>query len=209
MGRRLSTMPRKIGRVTRWSPPAASGIAPASLTRVKNCSMCASVSAMSHGLTGHVAEIGDPGQVIGRGPRHRVDPPHQAGLVADRAGAVAGAGAVGGPAVPRHADQADVDGRRVGGIGQPHECRDAGKPRQDNARNRLDRPGVIHVHPSRRRASRRENYTRWAAIAETIRKPGRFATRRRRRPARWRLPLPVSACAGYAGGQAWLTISTA
>jgi hypothetical protein len=106
-----------------------------------------------------VAQVGDAREVVRGSPGDRMDAANQARLVADRSGAVAGAGAVGRAAVPGNANQADIDSRRVGGVGQPHEGGNTGETGHNDAGDRLDGLRVIH-RTLRRLASRWPNYTR-------------------------------------------------
>ena len=73
------------------------------------------------GIDRRVAQIGDAAELIGRDPADMVDLADEARHVPHFARPVAGAGPVGGAAVPGHADEGDVELGRVGDMGQAHE----------------------------------------------------------------------------------------
>ncbi len=79
------------------------------------------------GINRRITEVADPHQVVGRNAADVMHLAHQAGQVTHLARAMAGTGAVGGAAVPGHADQADLQRRRVGERRQAHEGRDTGE----------------------------------------------------------------------------------
>ena len=107
-----------------------------------------------------VAAIGDPANLVGADVERVVGAPDQARHVADFTRAVAGAGAVGGAAVPRHADQRDVHVREVGDVGQPHEGRHGAEARHVHAADRF-----VEAVAHRRRAPRLVRYRAAAAAS--------------------------------------------
>ena len=105
---------RRIGSEIRWSPPAAIGMAPAARMPAKKAvDLLQRVHQVDRVDRRSRRRSPTRDQIVGRDAGDMMDAAHQARLVADLARAVARAGAVGGAAVERHADQRDVDlGRR-------------------------------------------------------------------------------------------------
>jgi hypothetical protein len=99
-----------------------------------------------------VADIGDPRQLVGGDPADMVDLADEARHVADLARPMARPGAVGGAAIPRHADQRDVELSEVGDVGQPHKGRNRAVARRHQ---RVDRLRVLRL------ASHRLSPRRW------------------------------------------------
>ena len=130
--------------------------APAAWTLAKKRSMRPSAVHQVDRIDRRVAEIGDARQLVGRDAADMMHLAHEARHVADLARPVARAGAVGGAAVPRHADQRDVEARRIGHVRQAHEGRDVAEARHDGAVNRLGEGlgNVVHDIGTRRMEGR-------------------------------------------------------
>lgn len=84
-----------------------------------------------------VAHVRASGKPVRRDPADVMRTAHEARHVADLARPVAGAGAVGRAAIPRHADERYVELRGIADAGQAHERRDRAKARHERRIDRL------------------------------------------------------------------------
>ena len=118
------------------------------------------------GVDRRIAEVADPRQAVRRDIGDVMDLPHQARLVADFAGTVAGAGAVGGAAVEGNADEGDIDLGWRDDRRQAHEGRQAGEARHLRRVDRL-REGAVGGHSPNSLRIAAEISATWSAISHS------------------------------------------